>query len=88
MGVIEAATNTEVFLRAGVMEVIFEQMANYTGPVADILVEKSVKSLGHTTSMFPSHLLEKLLELLSAEIEEDKDAQAFKQRVRAALVTK
>lgn len=88
MGVIEAATNTKVFLRAGVMEVIFKQMANYTGPVADILVEKSVKSLGHTTSMFPSHLLEKLLELLSAEIEEDKDAQAFKQSVRAALVNK
>ena len=88
MGVIEAATNANELLSDGVMEVIFKQMANYTGPVADILVENCAKSLGHTTSMFPSYLFEKLLELLSSEIEEDEDAQAFKQSVRAALVNK
>jgi predicted transcriptional regulator len=88
MGVIEAATNANELLSDNVMEVISKQMANYTGPVANILVENCAKSLGHTTSMFPSYLLEKLLELLSAEIEEEKDAQAFRQSIRVALVNK
>ena len=85
MGLIEASSAANKILDARIMDMIFKQMAHYTGPVAEILVHNCSKSLGHHPSTFPSHLLEEFLQLLSEEIQDEKEAEAFKQSIRDAL---
>ena len=85
MSLIEAATGANKILDAKTVDTIYKQMAHYAGPVAEILVENCANALGHPPSAFPVHQLEKLLNLLSQDLQDEKEAEAFKQSVLNVL---
>lgn len=85
MSLIEVISGADKIVDARIMEMIYKQLADYTGPVAEILVANCAKALGYPPTAFPARLLKNLLELLSQELHEEKDATEFKSSILKAL---
>jgi len=58
-----------------------DQLSLATGPMAEVLIEDAVASLGYNLSNFPKHRVRDLVELLSRKIFREEKRVIFKQNL-------
>ena len=65
-------------LKADFFVYLTDQLSLATGPMAEVLVEDAVASLGYDLSSFPKHRVQDLIELLSHKIFREEKRATFK----------
>ena len=58
-----------------------DQLSVATGPLAEVIIEDEVASLGYTLSSFPKHRLKDLVELLARKIFKEEKRAIFRQNL-------
>lgn len=89
----ELATNVQNLVTLGALEVnqalagivdkeffdiLTQNLSQAIGPMADILVEDTISDMGHSISSFPINKLEKLVNQLAQEIQDENSSKSFK----------
>jgi hypothetical protein len=68
-------------LKAEFIDYLTDQLSLATGPMAEVLIEEAVTSLGYDLSSFPKHRVHDLVELLARKIFRDEKRIVFKQNL-------
>ena len=87
LGVIEMNKSSHSIIDREFIDFLTGQLSKSLGPVADILIADTAKSLGHPMSNFPVHKLVPLIDLLAQEISGQEETIVFK-RVMASMAKK
>jgi hypothetical protein len=85
LNIIEAAPNTETYLKADFFIVLKKQLSTALGPVAEILIEDAVGDLGHAFDTFPAIMSAELVELLAKDIQREDKRIIFQQNMIAFI---
>ena len=77
LGLIEEVRNDVVFLDGDFFRYLLNELSIATGPIAGVLIEDEVQSLGYEVDQFPGHRAGELVERLAAEIMRNERKAAF-----------
>ncbi len=77
LGLIEEVRNDVVFLDGDFFRYLLNELSIATGPIAGVLIEDEVQSLGYEVDRFPGHRAGELVERLAAEIMRNERKAAF-----------
>jgi hypothetical protein len=81
LNLIEVVEDAIPMLDKNFFEYLNAQLSLATGPIARVLIEDAVADLGHTLARFPSHRSAELVDILSKQIQRDKQRVDFKQNM-------
>ncbi len=81
LGIIEAHQTSQAIIDQEFILMLSKQLSKSLGPVTDILIADTAKSLGHPLTNFPSHKLAHFVDLLSQEIQGHEELTDFKQTI-------
>lgn len=81
LNLIELAEDATPMLDKDFFEYLNAQLSLATGPIARVLIEDAVADLEHTLARFPSHRAAELVDILSKQIQRDKQRVEFKQNM-------
>jgi hypothetical protein len=65
-----------------------DQLSSATGPMAEVLIDEAVTSLGFTQSSFPRHRVQELVDLLIPKIFREEKRAAFKENLYRKISSK
>ena len=77
LGLIEEVRNDVVFLDGDFFRYLLNELSIATGPIAGVLIEDEVQSLGYEVDRFPGHRAGELVDRLAAEIMRKERKAAF-----------
>jgi hypothetical protein len=63
-----------------------DELSRATGPMAEVLIDEAVSSLGYNLSNFPKHRAQELMDLLASKIFREEKKVAFKQNIYKKLL--
>jgi hypothetical protein len=68
-------------LRRDFIDFLTDQLSLATGPMAEVIIEDAVMSLGYDLSSFPKHRVHDLVELLARKVFREEKRVIFKQNL-------
>ena len=68
-------------LKGDFIDYLTDQLSLATGPMAEVLIEDAVASLGYDLSSFPKHRVHDLVELLARKVFREEKRVIFKQNL-------
>lgn len=77
LGLIEEVQNEVIMLDGDFFRYLINELSVATGPIAGLLIEDEVHSLGYELDRFPGHRASELVENLAAEIMREEKKTAF-----------
>lgn len=69
------------YLAKDFMRYLLEQLSTAVGPIAEILIEDSIKELGYTIETIPIFKAPELVEILAKDIQREDKRLSFKQNM-------
>ena len=85
LDLIASADGDAIYLSRDFMDFLKAQLSIAVGPIAEILIEDSIKDLGHESGRVPQFKAANLVELLSKEIQNGERRMAFQQNMVARI---
>ena len=77
LGLIEAVERDVVMLDGDFFRYLINQLSLATGPIAGVLIEDEIHSLGYEVDQFPDYRAGELVEKLAAEIRREEKKSVF-----------
>jgi hypothetical protein len=82
-----AAKDAAEIMSAGFFDRLISELTDVIGPMASIIVQDQIASLGESTDAFPKARLEELIELISNEILDESSKTRFQEQMFGELQT-
>jgi hypothetical protein len=65
-----------------------DQLSLATGPMAEVLIDEAIASLGYSVTSFPKHRVQELIDLLVPRIFREEKRAVFKQNLYKKILSK
>lgn len=86
-GIIALVNESMPMMKEDFFIYLTDQLSMATGPMAEVLIDEAVASLGYNPSNFPKHRVQELIDLLTSKIFREEKKVAFKQNLYKKLLS-
>lgn len=86
-GIIALVNESMPMMKEDFFIYLTDQLSMATGPMAEVLIDEVVASLGYNPSNFPKHRVQELIDLLTSKIFREEKKVAFKQNLYKKLLS-
>jgi hypothetical protein len=86
-GIIALVNESMPMMKEDFFIYLTDQLSLATGPMAEVLIDEAVASLGYNLSNFPKHRVQELIDLLTSKIFREEKKIPFKQNLYKKLLS-
>ncbi len=86
-GIIALVNQSMPMMKEDFFIYLTDQLSLATGPMAEVLIDEAVASLGYNLLNFPKHRVQELIDLLTSKVFREEKKVAFKQNLYKKLLS-
>ncbi len=87
-GIIALVSQSMVMMKEDFFIYLTDQLSLATGPMAEVLIDEALATLGYNLTNFPKHRVQELIDLLAPRIFREEKRAIFKQNLYKKILSK
>ena len=87
-GIIALVNQSMPMMKEDFFIYLTDQLSLATGPMAEVLIDEALATLGYNLTNFPKHRVQELIDLLAPRIFREEKRAAFKQNLYKKILSK
>jgi hypothetical protein len=87
-GIIALVNRSMPMMKEDFFIYLTDQLSLATGPMAEVLIDEALATLGYNLTNFPKHRVQELIDLLAPRIFREEKRAAFKQNLYKKILSK
>ena len=87
-GIIALVNQSMPMMKEDFFIYLTDQLSKATGPMAEVLIDEAIASLGYSVTDFPKHRVQELIDLLTPRIFREEKRAVFKQNLYKKILSK
>ena len=87
-GIVALVNQSMPMVKEGFFTYLTDQLSLATGPMAEVLIDEALATLGYNLTNFPKHRVQELIDLLAPRIFREEKRAIFKQNLYKKILSK